>query len=874
MHKKEGGNKIKHKRNKHGLLLSKCMAEHVNGNCHLFRLLFEYSPNPIFLETLSGKIMDCNRAAERTLGYTKEELLNFKKEELLPKNKRKFFPQIIKKIINNGSAVFECENVRKDGTIIPVEAHYKLMHQEGKPIVFAVIIDISHHKKIEDDLRASEENFKKIFNKSAVGIVLVGLDFKFLQANKAAVDIWGYSEKELKKMTFVDLTHPDEIARDKEQIKRLLKGEISVYKVEKRYIRKDGEIIWGAVNVSMVYSVENKPLYFVTTVEDITKKKLSSEGLKDLQIKYSTVVEQSNDGIIVIQDGVVRFFNRMMLAMTGYSRKKIIGKSFLDFIAPKYKKLVADRYAKRLRGVKVPSRYEFEILSKNGKTVPVEINSSQIFFEGRPAILAILRDMTNAREAAEALKLVSIRQEAILAAIPDIVMEVDVKKVYKWANQMGYDFFGSDVIGKQASHYFIGTQETYKIVEPVFVGRKDFIYVESWQRRKDGEKRLLAWWSRVLKDKNGNVTGVLSTARDITEHRKIEQELVRERELYTSLVENSNDGIAILQDDVIKFFNKQIFVMIGYTEVEAFGKPFINFVSDKDKKIVLERFKSRVLGKKVEPRYEVELIKKDGKVLPVEMNASLVNFEGRPAVMSVIRDITKAKEIDKMKSEFVSVASHQLRTPLTGIKWFTELLVGNKSGELSAKQKDYVDQIAIGTNRMINLVDDLLDVSHIEAGEKYGVVLKKQDISDIPKEIIRDQSIQAKSKKVGLELDQDCPSEVIIRADKSKLAQVFENLISNAIKYTPSGGKITIGCKKGEGGVIYFVRDNGVGIPARQMNRLFERFFRGDNVMTTEQGTGLGLYIAKYIVTKHGGKIWCESVENKGSTFYVFLPTV
>jgi PAS domain S-box-containing protein len=141
------------------------------------------------------------------------------------------------------------------------------------------------------------------------------------------------------------------------------------------------------------------------------------------------------------------------------------------------------------------------------------------------------------------------RQEALLAAVPDIIMEVDNNKVYTWANQAGFEFFGEDVIGKEAAQYFEGEQDTYGVVKPLFEGNENVFYVESWQRRRDGQKRLLAWWCRVLKDDSGNVTGALSSARDITEIKKTEQELIekeRQLEIKANNLEETNIALKVL----------------------------------------------------------------------------------------------------------------------------------------------------------------------------------------------------------------------------------------------------------------------------------------------------------------------------------------
>ena len=134
-------------------------------------------------------------------------------------------------------------------------------------------------------------------------------------------------------------------------------------------------------------------------------------------------------------------------------------------------------------------------------------------------------EVAGRKQAEDELRAVSSRTEALLAAVPDIIMEIDCHKVYTWANAAGFEFFGEDVIGKEAAYYFEGEPDTYEAVQPLFDGVEDLVYVESWPRRQDGEKRLLAWWCRVLKDADGRVTGALATARDITEHRDLEEQL-------------------------------------------------------------------------------------------------------------------------------------------------------------------------------------------------------------------------------------------------------------------------------------------------------------------------------------------------------------
>lgn len=240
----------------------------------------------------------------------------------------------------------------------------------------------------------------------------------------------------------------------------------------------------------------------------------------------------------------------------------------------------------------------------------------------------------------------------------------------------------------------------------------------------------------------------------------------------------------------------------------------------------------------------------------------------------VFEDITKEREIDRMKSEFVSVASHQLRTPLTGIKWFGQLLIRGKAGPLTPQQLDFMQQIAVSNDRMIALVEDLLNVSRIETGRKFNIVKKLTDMTTIIDSIFTELVALAASHQVIMKRDATLPSSLTLNVDPDKIRQVLQNLLSNAVKYSKVGGTVTISCDQSKNDqIVFLVKDSGLGIPARQQSRIFEKFFRADNVQTHEtDGTGLGLYIAKAIIEGHDGKLWFESVENTGTTFFFSLP--
>lgn len=538
---------------------------------------------------------------------------------------------------------------------------------------------------------------------------------------------------------------------------------------------------------------------------------------------------------------------------------------------------------------------------------------SKLFTAVNLTIDSLERTQTEKKKIAEKLQALSQRQQALLAAIPDIVMEVDKDKVYTWANQAGIKFFGKEVVGKTAAFYFEGKQKTYQVVEPLFHGDDNVFYVESWQRRQDGQKRLLAWWSHVLKDENGNVIGAISTARDITERKKNEQVLEKHtkelKDVKTALLNvtddlnNEKDKLEkekIKDETILSCLGEGLFVvdlkgrtvlinkafenLLGWKATEIQDQIFVDLVQAQDSDGKLIPAHKRPISVAISQGKEVTnfgtnddycLVKKDKTKLPICYKVTLMTLEKKIiGAVGVFRDITKEREIDREKTEFVSIASHQLRTPLGITKWYLEAIKTEDCFKSAPKTTlAYLDEIDKNTERLISLVHNLLSVSHIDQ-KSIRNDPQKIDLRKLIESILETMNLIATTKKIKLNLVIKPKSLPAVFIDPIRLREAIENLVINAIEYNiPSGNVKVVVDKKIPKMFSISVQDTGVGLSEEDQKKLFTKFFRSESaVAQNPNGSGLGLYVVKSYIEDWDGKISVKSKKGIGSVFTITIP--
>ena len=366
--------------------------------------------------------------------------------------------------------------------------------------------------------------------------------------------------------------------------------------------------------------------------------------------------------------------------------------------------------------------------------------------------------------------------------------------------------------------------------------------------------------------------------RDITDRKNIQELLLAEKAKDEAVLSSIGDAVfACDKNGKIFLFNDMAQKLTGISEKKAIGKNYnqiLKFISELDGK-PCDDFIIKAIDnhKTTKARNHTILIRNDGQKIQVSTSAAPITNINADTIGSVVvfHDVTREREIDKTKTEFVSLASHQLRTPLTAINWNSELILSPIKGSLNKDQRQLMEEIHASSKRMVTLVDTLLNVSHLELGT-FSIDPEPVNIVDVAEVSLQELISQIENKKLILKKKYD-PNIPMFSADRKLLGIILGNLLSNAIKYTPRDGKISLTINKEKKSIFIIVSDTGIGIPTSQHKNIFTKLFRADNAKIMDSdGTGLGLYIVKEILENSGGKIRFDSQEGKGSIFYVTLP--
>lgn len=781
-----------------------------------FKVVFDNANDGMVLvDAVTHEFSLGNSAFCKMLGYSPEEIKKLSIPDIHPKEALSHALEQFEKQSRRELELAEDLPVkRKDGSIFYADINASPITINGKKFVLGIFRDITERKAAGEALRRSENFLNKIIENIPNMIFVKDVEaLKFTRLNKAGEELLGYSEKDLLGKNDYDFW-PKEQAdfftlKDREMLK---KKELVDIPEEKIQTKNKGERTLHTRKIPVLDDA-GRPIFVLGISEDVTERKKAEERLRRVNRALMTISEANQISVRAVnEDKLLRDVCDVLVKNAGY-RMVWVGYAENDenkSVKPMAWAGYTDGYIEKL----------------NVSWADVE--------RGRGPVGTAIRERRMVVDA-------------------DFTKDPNFKPWLKDALKRGYA--SNAVMPLFSDGNVFGAISIYAS-EPEFFDSDEI---------------------KMLEELAGDLAFSIMSIRNKAEKERADMALLKrtqELQQFQIAVTNASDHIIITSPDAkILFANKGVEHITGYSAAEIIGKtPAVwghqmpaEFYKTMWKRIKEE--KQPFVGQITNRRKNGELYQAESSISPILDDAgNIIYFVG------VERDITKEKEVDRSKSEFVSLASHQLRTPLSAINWYAEMLLGGDAGALTEKQKDYTSEIYASSKRMAELVGALLNVSRIELGT-FAIEPKPTDIRDVSDSVIKEleQKITSKNQAIVHEYSKEVPG--LLNIDPNLTRMILQNLISNAVKYTPDGGRIIISLSKSNDDILIKVSDNGYGIPPAQQRRVFEKFFRADNIIPIEtDGTGLGLYIVKEVVEKSGGSIRFDSEENVGTTFYVSIP--
>ncbi|GEM_PF-552431 len=766
--------------------------------------------------------------------------------------------------------------------------------------IFIVIIFI--HMSYTEAVRKIQEKENKysiIFNNIDDIMVLRSVDSdwkvgRIIDVNDAAVKFFGYEREEMIKMPPEAFVHPNLANKARTIFEKIEDGWSKSF--EMTFVTKYGRAAPVEVN-SQIFMINGESV-LVSWARDLTERKEAQNSMRDAERSYKNLLEGLPDGVLIQHfpegESIIELANKSAASILGVSSKEDLkGKDFLSFLT---KEAAADALKRRdqiLAGGMVPL-VEREVRTEEGIDKTLEIRSISYEMEAEDRYISIIRDITEKRVNEKRLMENDRQLKRLLDFLPDSVLIYDWEK-YLYSNESGAELLGEmspvDVEGKSIytyvdpDHFEDMEKRLHKLEKP----NTDVPMIEQRILRKDNSEVFVE--TKTINFPFSGKNSFVSIARDITDRLMLQEEKKKSAERYRQLIENFPDAVFVYDYENYILANFAAAKLLGLGDPSYIvGRPTMYFLGEGRKKFLNKRLSKIAGGEEVLPIIEDEIFTEAGEKIPVEIKTIKFPYSDGLAFLSVIRDVSAKKrnealrrkverqmEYERMRTEYFANISHDFRTPLHAISGTIQLMemknskISQEMPEFSVKNKRHLQIMKQNNNRLIKLVNNLIDINKIEAGF-YMVNKSNWDMAEVIRNIVASVTQLAKSE--GIEISSQIDSApLLVSCDVEKIERIMLNLISNAIKFTSSGGCIKIAAWEADGRVFVSVEDTGTGIEEKQLDRIFDRFNQVEDIFTSSnEGSGIGLSLVKGFVKMHQGSIEARSEKGKGSCFTFDIP--
>ncbi len=834
-------------------------------------------------DTVSNFI-EANKAAFEMIGYSNEEFLSMNIFDINFAGTQDSALKIISRLKSKKFLNMETTIRHRNGSLLSVDIHIVTIKYNNQVALMNIVRDITARKKVELDLKESEERFKMLFEKAPIGYQSLNENGFIVDVNETWLELMGYKKDEVLGCWFGDFMTPESLVFYRQKFPEFKKtGQVQT---ELELYRKNGEIIRiqlkGSVRQTAIGSF--KQMYCL--LSDITELHKASKAIADERILLRTLIDNIPD-MIYVKDtsGRKLISNKADLALLGLNdEKEVIGKTDLEL----FNEEIATNTLRDDQTVMSTAKPIFnkpetftglDGLKRTISTTKIPLTSESGEIIG---LVSVGRDITREKETGQKIVQLSkaIEQSRTSVLITDIEGNIEYMN-QRVIDITGYSF--EQIKGKNPRIFQSGytSQEEYaKLWETIRSGGE--YRGEIQNRKRNGE---IYWESVVIspiRNEEGEIVNYLAIKEDITNRKKSDLEILK----LSVGIEQSPASVVITDTrGTIEYVNKKFVDTAGYSPNELIGKVLrILKPGHVDDETYIEIWNCLFAGnewrgehqnrnKKREKYWESVLISPikndEGKVTNYIVLSEDIS-ERKKMEGDLIKAKEKAEESDRLKSAFLANMSHEIRTPLNSILGFSDLLSDQNLDVPS--RLEYTQLINSSGGNLLSIINDVLDISKIEAGQ---VTLSEKEFSanDLVSEIRKEYFHKATGKNLEFRLRLPVTEpEIKLISDESRIKQVLINFVGNALKFTESG-YIEIGLEKTDGKVQFHVKDTGIGISKEFHEKIFDRFRQVEGANTRKySGNGLGLAITKNLAVLLGGIIWMDSEPGKGSTFYFALP--